>query len=133
MKNSKNKIAFVALIALALGFVACSNPAGSSGRSIVVNTEPKFITITNLVTGGTPSEMHVVIGSVASGEGDYGATGNDVDIELKTLTTPAESWCDYGTFTVQFSCDMYGFDTKTKEITFDKATIEVDFWDLWDR
>jgi hypothetical protein len=40
MKNNKNKITFVALIALVLVFAACSNPAGSGGaKNIDPDTE----------------------------------------------------------------------------------------------
>jgi hypothetical protein len=61
MKNSINKIAFVALIALALGFVACSNPAGGSPRNIA---EPKLVIdfgTTSPFATATPSPSMIIV------------------------------------------------------------------------
>jgi hypothetical protein len=76
MKNSINKLVFVALIALILGFAACSNPAGGSGTAGLNSTDgstaggsnpagPKLIldfgTDTVFVTAPLNSTLYVTI------------------------------------------------------------------------
>jgi hypothetical protein len=136
MKNSINKVAFVALIALALVFVACSNPAGSGAAgSIVEGNDPdlgqKIIKIINMPSNALESNTRIVIHSEDPSVypdivGFTDDSGNFI-IPLEINSSPREPWCGYGEYLVAIYIEYVFAAPPQKYITFhDKYTV-IDF------